>query len=215
MAPEVSYPLARAVKRVLDVVRILAISALIIWPLVVVALTLGKPAGSDSWGVDVSVQAALRLDLGELGAELDDSSGVRDPVIKGRTPLTVDTSSTKAHLVSALVVEIGGLVGLYILLQLRAVFGHLANGDTFNPDSARRIKIMGVAVLAWALLGPTVRYFGGYVILGEYALQAPGISLRPAFIMDLLQVFIGLAMLVLAGVLKEAAAMRDEQRLTI
>ena len=146
MAPEVSYPLARAVKRVLDVVRILAISALVIWPLVVVALTLGKPAGSDSWGVDVSVHAALRLDLGELGAELDDSSGVRNPVIKGRTPLTVDTSSTKAHLVSALVVEIGGLVGLYILLQLRAVFGHLTNGDTFNPDSARRIKIMGVAV---------------------------------------------------------------------
>ena len=63
MSSEAPYPLARAVKRVLDVVRILAIIGLVLWPLVVLALTLGKPADSESWGVDVNVYAGFKLDL--------------------------------------------------------------------------------------------------------------------------------------------------------
>ena len=117
--------LTRAVKRTLDFLRFPIIAALIIWPLAVIGMAVGQSSNPDSWGVDISVFSGFALDLNQLGVDLSTSAGVRDPVIKGESMLSIDTSSPTALYVFTFITELGGLVGLYILFQLRAVFAEL------------------------------------------------------------------------------------------
>jgi hypothetical protein len=112
-------------------------------------------------------------------------------------------------------IEIGGIVGLYILLQLRAVFATLASGENFAKGNAELIRRVGIVAIGWALIGPILQYLGGRMILDAYALSFSGIELAPAFELNGLAIFIGVSMLVLAGVLREAADIHETQRLTI
>lgn len=111
--------------------------------------------------------------------------------------------------------EIGGIVGLYVLVQMRALFESLVNGTNFTPENSGRIKKIGFVVIFWSLINPLLQYFGGQVILREYSLNVPGIQLNPAFELNGMGIFIGLAMIVLSGVLREAASIHRAQQLTI
>ena len=111
--------------------------------------------------------------------------------------------------------EIGGIVGLYVLVQLRALFASLVSGMSFTPENSGRIKKIGFVVIIWSAINPLLQYFGGQAMLAEYSLNVPGIQLSPAFDVNGLAIFIGLAMIVLSGVLNEAARMHEVQQLTI
>ena len=118
MSDTTQYPLARSVRRVLDVFRILAIASLILWPLFVMVMIISQRSEPQSWGVDIGVFAHFNIDLKEVGQLVMEASGVRDPVISGKAMLNIDTSSLKAMYLFTLLTEIGGIVGLYILLKL-------------------------------------------------------------------------------------------------
>ena len=111
--------------------------------------------------------------------------------------------------------EVGGIVGFYMLLQLRAVFTSLAAGDNFDLKNSARIRKFGYVAVGWALISPLLQYFGGQVILQEYSLNLPGIVLSPAFEVNGGAISIGLAMIVLSGVLNEAASINESHQLTI
>lgn len=53
MSSATHNPLTRVVKRILDVLRILAIVSLILWPLFVLGATMGQYSDPESWGVDI------------------------------------------------------------------------------------------------------------------------------------------------------------------
>ncbi len=207
--------LTRIVKRILDVGRIVALISLIAWPLAVAVIIVGQPSNPGSWGVDIDVYSGLTIDLNELTADVTNSVGVRDSIIDGKAALKIDTSSPKALVVFALITELGGLVGFYVLLQFRALFGSLASGRSFSPANSARIKKIGFAIIAWTFVYPFLQYFGSRSILSEYVLNVPGIQLHPAFQISGLAIFVGLAMIVLSGVLSEATQIHDEQKLTI
>jgi hypothetical protein len=175
MSTETKNPLAKAVKRILDFFRVLAFISLILWPLAALFMTIGHSSHPDTWGIDISVFSSFDIDLNEIAAVPMQSEGVRDPRIHGKADLNVDTSSLSAFYIFVLMMEIGGIVGFYMLLQ----------------------------------------YFGGQVILREYSLNLPGIELGPAFELNGGAIFIGLAMIVLSGVLNEAASINESHQLTI
>ena len=77
------------------------------------------------------------------------------------------------------------------------------------------VKKIGLVIIAWAFINPILQYFGGEVILSEYSLHVPGIQLNPAFEVSGMAIFIGVAMIVLSGVLNEATRIHDDQKLTI
>lgn len=207
--------LTRTVKRILDILRVLAITALVVWPLAVVFMTIGQPSHPESWGVDISVYSGFTLDLNEIAADTSGSVGVRDPIIHGKGELGIDTSSPTALYVFTLITQLGGIVALYVLLQFRALFSSLINGVNFTPENTRRVKKIGLVIIFWALFNPVLQYFGGQVILREYSLNIPGIQLNPAFEISGMAMFIGVAMIILSGVLNEASRMQEEQQLTI
>ena len=207
--------LSRAVKRILDVLRVLAIISLILWPLAVVVMSIGQTSHPESWGVDIDVYSGFTIDLNEIGADLTESVGVREPIIAGKAALSIDTSSPTALYVFTLITELGGVVALYILLQLRALFASLVSGMNFAPENSARIRKIGVVIIVWALVNPFLQFFGGQIILSEYSLSIPGIQLNPAFQISAMTILIGLAMIVLSGVLKEASRIHADQQLTV
>ena len=207
--------LTRAVKRLLDILRVFAIVTLIVWPLAVIVMTIGQNSHPESWGVDIDVYSGFTIDLDKLDADIAESVGVRDPVIDGKAALSIDTSSPTALYVFALMTELGGLVALYVLLQLRALFASLVSGMNFAPENSPRIKKIGFVIIAWGLVNPILQYFGGQLILNEYSLSVPGIQLSPAFELGGTALIIGIAMIILSGVMNEASRIHDDQLLTI
>lgn len=207
--------LTRAVKRILDILRVLAIVSLILWPLAVVAMTVGQSSHPESWGVDIDVYSGFTIDLNKFAADITESVGVRDPIIDGKAALSIDTSSPTALYVFTLITELGGVVALYVLLQLRALFASLVSGINFAPENSGRIKKIGFVTIIWSLVNPILQYFGGHAILNEYSLNVPGIQLNPAFEIGGMTIFIGVAMIVLSGVLNEATRIHEDQQLTI
>ena len=215
MSDVVQKPLTRAVKRILDYLRVLTIAALVLWPLAVLVLSIGQSSDPDTWGVDIGFLSGFKADVSEFEGGLIESAGVRDPVISGKAVINIDTSSLQVLYVFTAITEVGGIVGLYVLLQLRALFASLASGVSFAPENSLRIRKIGIVVIAWSLLHPLIQYFGGQVILKEYALNVPGFELHPAAELKVIGIIIGLVMIVLAGVLKEAADIYETQQLTI
>ena len=206
---------ATVVKRALDFFRVLAFIALLAWPVFAIAASIGHASNSGTWGVDISVFSSINIDLEKMSDSAASSPGVRDPKIDGKAMLNIDTSSLSAFYVFVVLTEIGGIVGLYILLKLRTVFATLASGENFAKGNEELIRRVGIVAIVWALVGPILQYFGGRMILDEYALSFSGIELAPAFELNGLVIFIGISMLVLAGVLREATAIHETQQLTI
>ncbi len=56
-------PLTKVVKRMLDFLRILAVVSLILWPLVVVVMTIGQYSHPETWGVDIGAAIAIHKAL--------------------------------------------------------------------------------------------------------------------------------------------------------
>jgi len=215
MSEKSSNTTATVVVRALGFFRVLAFVALLAWPVFVIAATIGHSSNEDTWGVDISVFSSVAIDLEQLSTTAIDSTGVRDPKLAGKALMNIDTSSLTALYIFAALTEIGGFVGLYILLQLRTVFTALASGENFAKGNAQLIRKVGIVAIAWSLVGPILQFFGGRAILNEYALSLPGIELNPAFEINGLAIFIGVSMLVLAGVLREATQIHETQQLTI
>jgi len=215
MSEAIHNPLTRFVKRLLDIVRILAIASLILWPLSVVAMSIGHYSGSETWGVDIGVFSGFVIDLSAFAGDVAESAGVRDPIISGKAVLNIDTSSLGALYLFTAITEISGIVGLYILINLRALFATLVSGVSFTLENSERIKKIGFVLIIWTLINPLLQYFGGESILTEYSLSVPGIQLSPAFDLNASGIFIGLVLIVLSGVLNEASRMHEVQRLTI
>ena len=215
MSTATPNPLTRGVKRILDLFRILAFAGLIGWPLFVLIMTIGQSSGPATWGVDISIFSRFIIDMTAFTQNVAESAGVRDPIISGKAMLNIDTSSLHALYLFTAILEVGGIVGLYILIQLRALFASLESGMSFTHENSGRIRKIGFVVIIWAVINPLLQYFGGRAILAEYSLNVPGVQLSPAFDLNGMAIFIGLAMIVLSGVLNEAANMRELQELTI
>jgi len=133
-------PLTKVVKRILDFFRILAFVSLILWPLFVVAMTIGQYSDSGTWGVDIGVFSHFIIDLNAFAGDIAESAGVRDPVISGKATLNIDTSSLNALYLFTAITEIGGILGLYILIQLRGLFATLVDGVSFTPENSGLLR---------------------------------------------------------------------------
>jgi hypothetical protein len=207
-----TYRLAGTVRCILSILHGLLLLAAIAWPAVWVVMSLSQ-AGHALWGANVGVFSGFRLDLNLLPAL--EASGLRNQTISGKTLLNIDTHSHFAWQLFALSTYIKALVGLYVVLQLRNIFVSLSNGEIFAGINSMRLKKIAAAILAWQAVLPLIEYFGWGVVLKQISFSTQAIQLYPAFELNAIGVFTGLALLVLSGVMNEAVQMRDEQRLTI
>ena len=95
------------------------------------------------------------------------------------------------------------------------VFASVISGASFARENAGRIRKIGYVFVAWHIIYPILQFFGGRIMLDEIAFNVQGVVLYSSFEFNLAGLFAGFAIIVLAGVLREAADIHREQALTV
>jgi hypothetical protein len=202
--------LARVIKGYLDlcwfVLLIAGIVLLVATPFVIV----GAPGIDDS---DIRVAVRFTVDESALAGSSPRSDDVVPVLVRGQGDLRVSSASRlvwAGFMVSNLVIL---AVLLVVLHQLRALFRSVAGGAPFTPENAKRIRRVGWLVVAWQLIAPLTKYIVGLALVGELSIR--GITLRPPIDFNPDALFLGLAILVLAEIFRQASVLQHEQSLTV
>lgn len=204
------------VKRFLDLTWILFLFLAVVWPLVILVVGISISSDPEKRHTDVSAFLSLRVSS-ELSAEsAAGSDPTNDLILSGQGDMNINnTRSRMSWYLSGAISEILLVFFLYGLLKMRRLFASLAEGSTFTGENVERIRRIGYLIVAWHIISPALQYFGGQIMLKDIALNMPGIELFPAFEFNIGGVFVGLAIIVLSGVLREAVNIYQDQSLTI
>ncbi len=216
MSPTRQSKLTVLVKRFLDFIRILFLAVAVIWPVtvIVVGLSIAEDPGQRHTDVSAFLKFRIHSDVSPEQATLPDKSN--NLIMKGRGDLTLNnTQSRLGWYVTGAISEILLIIFLFGLLIMRKLFASLLEGETFTEENAERIRKIGYVFITWHLVSPVLQYLGSRVMLEDVAFSVPGIQLYPGFEINIGGLFAGFAIIVLSGVLREAADIHQDQSLTI
>lgn len=216
-SPEVkSNKLTKGVKYYLDVIWYLFFALAVFLPLFGAVISIDYFDGRDGlWGVDLSVFWGFTIDLAQLTDMAANTEGLRHGVISGKSMMTIETLSVVAWYIFIAINEVMLLIALYSLKQARGIFSTLVKGRYFSLENATRLKKIGFAVIIGNIIIPVMQYFGGQAMLRDIKVNIPGIEIYPASVEGGIGIFIGLLILILAGVAREASHIYQDQLGTI
>jgi hypothetical protein len=207
--------LTMLVKHIIDVLWYLTIAVLIIWPIGVMIIGLNIPDDPQDRHTDINFYLSFKVYPEELGKVTESHSKLSE-TIQGNGKIKLN--NTKSHLawyLSNAVDEIMGIISLFGFVYMRKLFANLAEGKVFDKDNPVYIQKVAYVFIGWNLISPVLVYFAGMAILNDVGQHATSIQLVPMIDLGVGGIFTGLAFLVLAGVMKEAASIYQEQSLTI
>lgn len=204
--------LTKVVKRVLDVALLFILAILILWLPIVIIMGISQTQ-IPNWGIDIAVFSGFSINLSGLSGVAFE--GLRHPEISGKTMVNLDTSNLFAWYLFAIFQQVSAAITLYVLVQIRAVVISTLKGNSFEQENGDRIKHVGVVILMWNIVMPFFQYFGWGAVVKQVTISPSNIQLFPAFELNPVGILIGLLLYLLAKMLREAAAMRAEQELTI
>lgn len=104
-------------------------------------------------------------------------------------------------------------VVLWALTLLRRILATTAGGQPFHPDNPRRLNALGWIIVCTALVSSLFQYIESSWALSKVNVVFPPLS--PLAQLHEGWIACGLLVLVLAAIWKEAAAMAEEQALTV
>jgi hypothetical protein len=102
---------------------------------------------------------------------------------------------------------------LAIIYQLRKIFANLSSGTVFGEGDARRVRTIGLIVLAGILVNG-VAYMAAAMRVVK-GLKLEGASLGASFTVDPAELFLGIVLIVLGEIFRCGSAMKAEQDLTV
>ena len=206
------WSLTGIVKRLLDFFLAFFFVIIILWPPLLVVMAISQNE-IPTWGFDIPAFAGFSLDLNVISGI--EASGLRHPEIQGKSMVSFDTSSLYAWYLFASTQLVSAMVALFVVIQLRAMVMSLQSGLSFSPENAHRIKRIGIVVIAWNIVTPIIQYYGWGAFINEISFNTEGIQFYPAFELNVFGLLIGLLLMLLSGILTEAAQISTEQELTI
>ncbi len=208
--------ITRLVKGYLDVMWYLFLALTVLMPIVGGVISVGYfSEGGNQWGVDLNAFMGIEIDLEQLTDMAANTEGLRSGVISGKTLLNFETLSVTVWYIFIAVNEVMLLFVLYGLKQMRDMFASLVTNMYFTLENAGRLKKIGIAVISGNIIIPIIQYFGGRMMLDDITFNIPGVEIYPAFQNGGTGVFLGLLILILSGVAREAANIYQEQLGTI
>jgi hypothetical protein len=114
---------------------------------------------------------------------------------------------------TALLVALYLAIGLWVLVQLRAVFRTLRDGRPFVAANAMRIRWIGSAVIVGEVVQSLVGFGGNAYAKAHFAADALRFDAWPSI--DVFAIIHGLIILVIAEVFRVGARLDEDQSLTI
>jgi hypothetical protein len=195
--------LARGLRIWLDLLLVIlllaAITVVIIWPVL-------SWAGHESYQitVPVSIDKDALSPTGEYG-------GLSLQETRGKLKYLPDTFAPK--LVFWFVSVVGVAVLAYGLILLRRLLAETGRGLPFHPDNPRRLNHLGWLIVSTSLAATVAEFLAGRWILSNPELS--GLPVSPLLKIDQGWIFVGLLILVLAAIWKEAVRMAEDQSLTV
>jgi hypothetical protein len=127
--------------------------------------------------------------------------------------LRFPTPNRIALTITALLAALALAIGLWVLVQLRAVFGTLRDGHPFVAANAMRIRWIGYAVILWELVQSLVVFVGNAYAKAHFAADVLRFDAWPS--LDVFAIIHGLIILVIAEVFRAGARLDEDQALTI
>jgi hypothetical protein len=104
-------------------------------------------------------------------------------------------------------------VSLWILGNLKGVFGTLRQGRPFVPANAVRIRRVAWGILALQLAGSLIVYASSYSAITGF--ETEGLTLHPLIDFDPIGIITALILFVIAEVFREGSRLDEEQSLTV
>ncbi len=134
-------------------------------------------------------------------------------LVRGFGDLRVNTTSWRLY-----AVFMSGLLATFVITflvtwKIRSMVKSALAGRAFARENARRLRFVGLVVLAYSGLWPVVNYLIAKATLAQAVIE--GIPLTPALRFSVDPVLVGLLVLILAAVFRHGADLEDEQSLTI
>jgi len=204
--------LTTTVKHVLDFFLILCLCLIIMWLPFMVVMTISQ-IDNPSWGFDIVAYSGFKIDVSALaGVEF---TGLRIPEISGKTSVSLDTSNLFAFYLFASSQLLSAIMVLYGVIQLRAIILSLRSGLSFTLENSQRIKKIGYVILLWNLVNPLFQYYAWGSVIKEVSFSTKGIQLYPAFEANAGGILLAMLLIILSGILREAAELNKEHELTI
>ena len=204
------------VKRFLDLTWYLFIFFAVVWPIVVIVVGLSISGDPGQRHTDINMFSGFKISSDVSTGAAENTQGGPALLLSGRGDVKIEnTRSRMSWYLSGAISQILLLMFLVGLRQMRRLFTSLADGEIFTEKNAEYVRVVGYVVIAWNIVLPVLQQVGGRLMLDEIAFDVPGIVLYPSFELDVGGILIGLAILVLSGVLREAVRIKQDQALTI
>lgn len=206
------YTLARRTMKVLSFFQAIIAIAVALWlPLLIVLIVSSRAPGHTPG--DVTIPARMHMDLAQLdGVALN---GVRNQFVTGTVELNFPSPNAVQYLLFGCTSVVKGLLTLFVLLQLRNILASYCNGEPFASHNSLRLRRIGIIVVAAYIIGPMWQWFLSASVINAISFSTPAIGLTPWTSGSWLGIFVGVGVLILAGVIHEAETLQSEQRLTI
>ncbi len=199
-------------KALLNMFYLLFLFGSVCWPIFGLVMGLSQ-LNNPQWGIDMTVFGKFIVDVNQLAGVAVD--GLRDPVYYGTSEIHIDTANRSAFWVFALIQQLMLLSSAYGTRQLQIIVTSLSVGDNFSLLNIRCIRNLGILVVSWNIVMPFANFLLGNIALTSVNFSTSGLSVAPALSLDLIPLFFGAILFLLAGVMEDAARLQHEQSLTI
>jgi hypothetical protein len=206
--------IAKLVKIYLDLGWwVFAAAAFVLIPLAGLVNLVMEPGSPDpkEWGYPVLVR--VTIDESRLVPVEPEEAGEFSAIAGGQGELRIRTRSKPVAALVFGLAEVMFLMVFYVYGQLRCVFRSVLRGRPFVEDNARRIRRVGLALVCWSVVVPLIEYFATLPVLRE--VHVNGLILRPPIDLNFELLFVGLAILVLAEIFRQASDLQRDQSLTV
>ena len=127
--------------------------------------------------------------------------------------LRFPTPNRMALTITALLAALALAIGLWVLVQLRAVFRTLRDGRPFVAANATRIRWIGCAVILWELVQSLVVFGGNAYAKAHFAADVLRFDAWPSI--DVFAIIHGLIILAVAEVFRTGTRLDEDHSLTI
>ena len=175
-----------------------------------------RVTSSSSGGPSAEPAAGQTVRVGSDGFGFEvgpDENRGKDPQVHVRGSIRFPTRSRSLVVGAALLVSAGLCLVLWVLGQLRAVFQTLRDGQPFVAATATRIRRIAFAVI----LGETGRaalvFVTNYYASTHFVAEGLRFDARPDY--NVMAIFYGLIILVIAEVFRAGTRLDEDQSLTV